>query len=119
MPSVSRVWKPPGEHPADRLLADHVLDDAVDLADFLALVVGRQLGHVDVVGGAVAGDLIAGVMQRLHRVRPFLHREPVDVDGGAHLVALEHFEDAPDAGIAAVIGVAERDQVDLLALAPS
>ena len=119
MPSVSRVWMAAGGDPADRLLADHVLDDAVDLADFLALLVGRQIGHVDVVGGAVAGDLVAGVVQRLDRVRPFLHREPVDVDGGAHLVALEHFEDAPDAGIAAVVGVAERDQVDLHALGSS
>ena len=71
---------------------------------------------LDVVGGAVAGDLVAGVVQRLDRVRPFLHREPVDVDGGAHLVALEHVEDAPDAGIAAVVGVRQRDEVDLHAL---
>src|SRR5581483_4454749 len=46
----------------------------------------------------------------------FLHREPVDVDCGARVVARKNFEDAPDAGIAAVVGVAKRDQIDFLAL---
>src|SRR5215510_4804172 len=64
----------------------------------------------------MAGDLVAGVVQRLHGIRPLLHREPVDVDGGAYLVALEHLEDAPDAGIAPVVRVRERDQVHFEAL---
>ena len=66
---------------------------------------------MDVVGGAVAGDLVAGIVQRFHGIRPFLHREPVNVDGGAGAVALQHLEDAPDAGIAAIVRVAERHEV--------
>src|SRR5579883_496609 len=102
--------------PADRLLADDVLDDAADGADFGALLVRRKARHLDVIGGAVPSDLVAGSVQRLDGVRPFLHREAIDVDGRPHLVALENFENAPDAGIAAIIGVAERDQIDLQAL---
>src|SRR4051794_14121585 len=55
-------------------------------------------------------------MQRLHGFRPFLHGQAVDVDGGAHLIAFQHFEDAPDTSITAVVSVRKRDQVDLLAL---
>ena len=103
-------------HPADRLFAGDVPHDAIDLADFLALLVRRQVGHLDVVGGAMTRDFVAGLMQGLYGLRPFLHRKPVDVDRRRHLVAFQHFENAPYAGIAAVVRMRKRNEIDLQAL---
>ena len=71
------------------------IGDAILLVAVIPVVVYLLKGVLDaatsIVPSVVSGDLVAGLMQRLDGVRPFLHGEAVDVDGRAHLVALKHF----------------------------
>src|SRR5262249_16057266 len=103
--------QPAGADPADRLRAGDVFDDAIAFADFGPLLLGAQVGHDDVVGRAVARDLVAGVVQRLYRVGPALDGEAVGIDGRADARALADLHDAPDADVAAVVGVRDRGEV--------
>ena len=83
-----------------------------DRADFVTLLVRRQLRQLEVIGRAVSGDLAPLLVQRLDTFRPFLNSQPVHIDGSCHIIALEYVEDAPDAGLAAVIGLREQGHVD-------
>src|SRR5215469_4464565 len=107
-----------GPGPADRPLAGAGLDHAGAVAHLLSLRLGRKIGHVIVVGHAVACDLVAGPVQGLYRVGTLLDREAVGPNGGADLVAIEHVHQPPNADRAAVIGVRQRGhiQLDLRAL---